>query len=516
MKKIGKILAAVMAIAILLSLSVPALAAPTGTITINNAIVGQEYTIYKMASLDSYDPVSGNYSYKVNDYWKAFFLSHDVNVDSTNHLEYTSTIINAPAFAKDAVAYAEAGVVGGQVAAAEVQSIVATSDTVTFTVDLGYYCIDSTLGAVCALTNADPDGTVVEKNGTPIIEKYVVEDSTGNPEHTNDDNLGATVSFQIEVTKVAGAVNYVVGDKLSAGLTWDGDIDEVHFGTDIGVLGTDYTLYANPGDPTAWEATLTTLVGAENVAAFMDYTFMVALNNETVDKMVDGAEILIYYTATINENAKIGNEGNPNEANLVFGNDPKSILTPVTTKTYVWPFQVFKYTNADSTKKPLADAQFSIYEINPEVDPSATAMWLKPLGEIGGVDYYRHVHNPSDTTGLVQVITTTANGKFVVEGLDSGTYWMKEVAAPAGYHMLRSLVEIRIGVVGNYSDASLQHSVANTVDGYIEVLNSTGVVLPETGGIGTIIFITTGTLLVLSMGVLLVVRKRMGNVIFTR
>ena len=70
--------------------------------------------------------------------------------------------------------------------------------------------------------------------------------------------------------------------------------------------------------------------------------------------------------------------------------------------------------------------------------------------------------------------------------------------------------------MGSYSDPSLGYTVADTIDGYIEVLNSTGVVLPETGGIGTMLFIGIGSFLVLSMGVLLVVKKRMSQVIFTK
>ena len=93
---------------------------------------------------------------------------------------------------------------------------------------------------------------------------------------------------------------------------------------------------------------------------------------------------------------------------------------------------------------------------------------------------------------------------------------MREIAAPAGYHMLRSVVEVKIGTIGSYSDYALDYSVSNTVDGYIEVLNSTGVILPETGGVGTAIFVAVGSFLVLSMGLLLVVKKRMSQVIFTK
>ena len=521
MKKFSKLFAAILVIALMAALAVPAFAAGTGTITINNAVVGQVYTVYKMADLESYDPGAGNYSYKVNDYWKAFFQSHSVNVDETNHIEYTSTIVNATNFAAAAVAYATAPEANATNTPSI--SIVATSTTVVFeNLDLGYYCIDSSQGAVCGLTNTNPDGTINEKNGTPIIEKYVKEDSSGDWEHTSDDHLGAVVPFRLEVTKVAGAVNYMVGDNLSDGLTLDPDLEtniSVMFGSTPGVAGSTYTLYINSGDPAAWSATLTGLgLSAEQVAALENYEFLVDLDDAAVAAMVDGSEIIIDYTATINENAKVGTDGNPNEATLIYGNDPVSMLDPVKTITYVWDFQVFKYTNADSTKKPLAGAQFSIYETNPETDPSATAMWLKFIEtDVNGVDIYEHVHNPADTTGLTQVITSNnTSAKFVIRGLDSGSYWMKEIAAPAGYHMLRSLVEVQIGIVGSYSDAVLDYTVANTVDGYIEILNSTGVVLPETGGIGTMIFIGMGSLLVVSMGVLLVVKKRMGQVVFTK
>lgn len=520
MKKLSKILVAVMVIAMLATFAVPAFAADTGSITINNAIVGQVYTIYKMADLETYDASAGNYSYKVNDYWKTFFQSHSVNVDETNHLVYNNTIVNATNFAAAAVAYATAAEANSTNTPSV--SITATSTTVVFeNLDLGYYCIDSSQGAVCGLTNTDPNGTINEKNGTPIIEKFVKEDSTGDWEHTSDDHLGAVIPFQIEVTKVAGAVNYIVGDNLSDGLTLDPNLAtniEILFGT-TAATASDYTLYINSGDAAAWKSTLLGLgLSSAQADALANYEFVVDLSDTAVAAMVDGAEVIVRYTATLNENAVVGTGGNPNEATLIFGNDPMSMLEPVKTITYVWDFQVFKYTNADGTKKPLADAQFSIYEKNPETDSSAAAMWLKFIEtDANGVDIYEHVHNPSSTTGLVQVVVTNGNSaKFVIRGLDSDTYWMKEIAAPAGYHMLRSLVEVQIGTVGSYSDATLNYTVANTVDGYIEILNSTGVILPETGGIGTVIFIAVGSMLVLSMGVLLVVKKRMGQVIFTK
>ena len=78
-------------------------------------------------------------------------------------------------------------------------------------------------------------------------------------------------------------------------------------------------------------------------------------------------------------------------------------------------------------------------------------------------------------------------------------------------------VPVTISRVGALNQtAALSYTVANTVDGYIKVLNNTGYVLPETGGTGTVIFVTVGSILVLGMGLLLVVKKRMTKVEFVK
>lgn len=507
MKRARNVIAVLIALALIACMATTAFAAGTGSITINNAEVGQTYTVYKMADLISSS--GDNYSYKVVDGWEGFFTAHNIPYNATTKLiEYTGTVdtSNAPSFAKAAVAYAEANSIAGT-------SVTADAGSVSFTgLDLGYYCINSSLGTVCALTTANPSASVNEKNGVPKVEKWVVEDSTGDYEKANDDSIGATVEYMTEVTVEAGAVNYIVTDTMSAGLTY-GEVVSVLYGTTT----IDYTLAVNGSD--TWSSTMDTIFQGEDWTKYKDATFVLGLDNEDVSALIPGSKIKITYTATINENAVIGVDGNPNLTTLVYGNKPFSESEPSEAITYVWDLGVYKYTNVGSTKSPLAGAKFELYESDTNSAATATPCYLKDMGKVDGIPTYKHIHNAADTTGLITEIETDANGKFKVIGLDTGAYWLRETEAPDGYNLLANDIQINIVEVGDYtstSGATLSYRIDGAVDGYVEVLNSSGVILPETGAAGTVIFITIGGLLMLTMGALLVIKKRMTKVIYTK
>jgi len=86
-----------------------------------------------------------------------------------------------------------------------------------------------------------------------------------------------------------------------------------------------------------------------------------------------------------------------------------------------------------------------------------------------------------------------------ISGLEYGTYYIKETKAPAGYNLLGEVKEIVINEV--------THLDENTVT----VLNKSGAVLPETGGIGTTWFIVTGAVLVLGAAIILITKKRVNG-----
>lgn len=202
----------------------------------------------------------------------------------------------------------------------------------------------------------------------------------------------------------------------------------------------------------------------------------------------------------------VGLPGNSNKSTLKYGDSANTKSTPESeTITYTWKIDVFKYTVVKATEegkvdteKALAGAQFVLYKM------------------VGDVKYYAIVNADKQITGWTvnaydsaesekaSVITTPDNGEFSITGLDSDTYYLEEIVAPAGYNTLSGPVTVVINDKGKvtYNDTST---------GTVKVLNQSGTELPSTGGMGTTIFYVLGSVLVVAAGVLLVTKKRMNS-----
>lgn len=203
----------------------------TGTITIDNAIVGQTYTIYRILKLESFSVTgtTGNYAYKAEDNW-GDFIKNTKTSDNENYLVEDAsgyvtwnTKVNdndtcKKEFAKKALAYAKDT---KNSIVVEHTPIKAESNTVKFEgISLGYYVVDSSAGTLCSLTTTNPTVTIQEKNGVPSVEKKVQEDSTSVWGDNNTADIGQTVNFQTTITAQSGAQNYVLHDKMDAELTF--------------------------------------------------------------------------------------------------------------------------------------------------------------------------------------------------------------------------------------------------------------------------------------------------------
>ncbi|MBE6960295.1 MAG: LPXTG cell wall anchor domain-containing protein, partial [Ruminococcaceae bacterium] len=112
----------------------------------------------------------------------------------------------------------------------------------------------------------------------------------------------------------------------------------------------------------------------------------------------------------------------------------------------------------------------------------------------------------ADETGVAIVVK---DGKVRVVGFDNGTYYLEETEAPDGYNKLSARQRFIISD-GNL-DATFNGEIYSTGSG-VHVVNKTGSMLPETGGMGTVLFITFGTIVVLGAGILLVTKKRMSMI----
>ena len=478
MKHVKRIAGFVLALVMVLALSVGAFAAAVneGSITIDNAITGQTYTIYEILHLESYNKESNAYSYKATAAWKDFVESQDIKDTYlvTNDQGYVTWAASADtaAFAKLAQAYA-ANLSGNQ------GQIKATSATVVFdNLDLGYYLVDSTLGTLCSLDTTNPDVTIKEKNAEPTTEKEVEEDSINTYGKTNDADIGQTVNFKSTITAQAGAENYLFHDKMSAGLTFD--------------AVTKVTLNKATVDTANYQVVTTGLTD--------DCTFEVRFTQAFCDTLKANDQLVIEYTAKLNENAVVGVEGNPNESKIEYGQSDKTTTTPPsTTTTYTWDLDVLKYGN-NNKGNVLKDAQFVL--LNKEKKQVAIVAngkltgWenVPAAGEDGTVTW------PANT-----VLTTNAQGKIKISGLDSDTYYLREIKAPAGYNTLKEDVEVVItGATKAEGSATLTYTTV-----VAEINNQSGTELPSTGGMGTTVFYILGSVLVLGAAVVLVTRKRM-------
>ena len=222
MKHTKKLASLLLALALAFALAVPAFAeGETGSITINDAVVGQTYTIYQILDLESYNASANAYAYKATTAWSTFINSDAikgtyVEVDAQGYVTWKDGA-DAAAFAKAAQKYAKDNSIANQ------GSVTATTTTVSFTgLDLGYYLVDTTLGTLCSLDTTNPNVVMEEKNEVPVNVKTVEEDSTGNYGEKNDADIGQTVNFKSTITAQAGAENYVFHDTMSAGLTYTG------------------------------------------------------------------------------------------------------------------------------------------------------------------------------------------------------------------------------------------------------------------------------------------------------
>ena len=458
-----------------------------GKITIDNAIVGQTYKIYKILELESFSgkPSSGtntgNYAYKVATGWNDFITTGE----GKDYLESTDGYVKwkratddtrVAEFAKKALAYATSK----NLTATKTENNV-TTKIVEFTgLALGYYLVDSSAGALCSLNTTDTDVIIEEKNGVPSVEKKVQEDSTNAWGENNTADIGQIVNFQTTITAQPGAQNYVLHDKMDVGLTFTDGSVAVKFKrgeTEKSLtVNTDYTLTTSgPSD---------------------GCTFELAFTQEFCNTLADNDQIIVTYSATLNDDVE-SNKEYKNETWLKYGENSETTHDTTTTKTYSIP--VFKYTMKNSTETALAGATFTLSKNPNGADP------IKLVSDGNNAtagDIYR-VAKTGDTD-TVTAVTTPTSGKFTIKGLDADTYYLTETQQPAGYNKLSAPITVVIDENGN-----ITVDTNTTTVNEVKVENNTGSILPSTGGSGTTLIYILGAILVLGSSVVLITKKRM-------
>ena len=434
-----------------------------GKITITSAKENQVYSIYEVLKLESFDSDKGAYAYKATEAWETFINSEEikgtyVNVDAQGYVTWVSGA-SAAEFATKALAYAKANSI-----AATATKESGNNTTVEFTgLNLGYYLVDSSLGALCGLTTTDKEATIFEKNTAGDMKKEVKTDS-GSYGESNTASIGDTIEYKIEVTIGKGAETYTLTDLLDESLTLDVN--------DISVTAPNFTDFATV-----------------DTTATNDYTFKVTIEGS---KLAEGTIVTIKYKAVLNEKAE---KVNNNKATLVYGNNNK---IEKETKTYTYEFDLIK---TDSSNVLLDGAKFKLY------DAATGGNEIKVIL----IDEANHIYRvATEAENAAEAITVT-DGKATIFGLGNGTYYLAETKQPEGYNKLASRVEVKVENADNKATTETADNVIKYVRGGVRVINYNGTVLPTTGGLGTTLFIAIGSLVALMAAVVLVTNKRMAN-----
>lgn len=352
-------------------------------------------------------------------------------------------------------------------------------------------------------TKGESDITVTPKVAMPTIEKKVkdIEDSedgdiSDNPWHDSADHDidGVAIPFKLTAAPPNNAAYYstyelIFHDTISAGLTLDKSSFKVYIYDSKYKADADTDLNDHVADVTDY-FTITTEGLTDGC------TFEVSCKNIlAIPGVHKDTAFVVYYEASLNENAVIGAAGNPNEVKLEFSNNPYEEGTGMTEydKVTVFTYQL-TINKIDSHGHTLAGAGFTLYKKN-------IAGEYVAIGEELKVD--------ADGNEL-----TT----FTWKGLDDGDYKLVETTVPEGYN---ALADVLFTVSAVHEENAVDPQLLSLDGGLMgtgevttgtitkDIVNQTGTVLPETGAEGTFLLIATSTLFVMVACVFMVTRKKM-------
>lgn len=412
----------------------------------------------------------------------------------------------------------------------------ATSSTGKITVPAGYYLLkDVTTVTDDALSlnilKVVKDVTVNPKADHPTVDKKIGTDISSGVA-ANEATIGDKVPFVIasKVPKMQGYTKYffVLNDSMTAGLTYNKDV-AIKIGT---------TTLA----PTAYDVTYDTAAN----------TMKIVIKDFIQYKSEAGKDIVVTYSATLNEKADLTQAGNKNTVKLTYSNnpnvdykgdnepdstDPVGVTPEHVTVTYSTQLQLTKVDGADNKVK-LEGVEFQITGTSIKTavskgeyfkqDAAGTYYQLKdgtftetaPTTEteskyVSTSVKYAKVTDTAEQTKMQKVTasgTTDANGLITFEGLGAGTYYITELKTKSGYNLLTAPITVTITAAPSAtgcgwtvsSNATFEENMVK-----LTVENNKGSVLPITGGIGTTIFYVIGCLLVCGAAVMAITKKKL-------
>lgn len=501
MKRIKKLVAAMLTAIMMMTMTVTAYAAGSCTLTVTTKgsqdLNGQTINLYKLFDVtESKSGETTNYAYTVNDTYKGALASVLNIQENAKNEEFVKAVADLKAepenqvqnFANKFTAKALTDKLGETKTSGKITE---SKTSYEFTgLDAGYYLVYVTGGKEIQSSLVTVDDTTNKVNL-----------KTEAPSITKTADKGTVEIGQVVTYTVTGSIpdttgydqyQYIIHDELTKGLDFVNDANGTALEAGATTVNVEVALKGATDASTA--PATATLDTANNKKMSLDLSAWVRANQTN-----KGKEFTVTYYAKVNANAVVTEKNN---ATLEYGNNPTdtTTTTPSEAKTPTYPLDILK--KKSGSEEQLAGAKFELYR--DVADAKAGNNAIKVSGSKGN-----YVVNPnSENTVFESVKNIEGKGyNLHLNGLAAGDYWLKETEAPAGFNKLTDPVKITITKT---SDAEWTISKDEQVetDKIIDIENSTGSLLPSTGGAGVIVFAGVAILLVFGVAVSFIRDKR--------
>mgnify|MGYP002765184491 CR=1 FL=1 len=508
MKRIKKLAAAMLTAIMMMTMTVTAYAAGNCTLTVNvksgegvptQTLKDQTINLYKL--FDVTTSTSGettNYAYTVNDTYKDTLAEALGITNTSTNDQFVKAVSGLKTETKDEVQK----FANDFTAEALKKSLTATTNSgklgnvnsYEFTgLDAGYYLVYVTGGKEIqsSLVTVDKDANTVNlKTEAPSITKTADNDTVSIGQVVK-----YTVTGSIPDTTGYDQYQYIIHDELSNGLDFVNDAKGAAVSDNAVKVAVAFTDTSVTDASTA--PTTATLDSTNNKKMSLDLSAWVKANQTN-----KGKEFTVTYYAKVNANAVVTEK---NKAQLKYGNKPgeTTTTTPSEAKTPTYPLDINKIKKGSDEK--LAGAKFSLYTSAEDAKNGKNA--IKVSGNNGN-----YVVNPASTTTEFESVKNIENAGYNirVNGLAEGTYYLVETKAPDGFNKLTAPVVIKItkSTDTDVNNWAISKDGTDESDKIIDIENSTGSLLPSTGGAGVIVFAGVAILLVFGVAVSFIRDKR--------
>lgn len=515
MKRMKRIMALMLAAIMMMAMSVTAFAAEgatgTHTLTVNvkstepaQDLKGQTINLYKLFDVtESKSGETTNYAYTVNTetgYKDAIKSALGTSFTGTTDEEYAAAVLAlkdtegaVQKFANDFTADALTKKISATATSGKITEENKTSYTFNNLAD-GYYLVYVTGGKEIQSSLVTVDATTNKvnlKTEAPSITKIADKTTV---------NIGDVVTYTVKgsIPDTTGYAEYVykIHDELSTGLDFVNDAT----GTACEGNSVNVTVAFTGATDVSTAPTTATIDTDNSKKMSLDLSAWVKANQTN-----KGKEFTVTYYAKVNKDAVVTEK---NKAQLEYGNNPSdtTITTPSEAKTPTYPLDINKIKKGSEEK--LAGAKFRLYlsETDAKANDESKAIKVSPV--VAGVAGNYVVDPASATTEFESVKSIEGKGyNLHINGLEAKDYWLVETQAPEGFNKLTDPIKVIITKTGDTEWTVSKDGTAED-DKIIDVENSTGSILPSTGGRGAIAFAVIAALLVFGVAVSFIRDKR--------